>query len=98
MDNNTFKTIVSTVRKLVIKASENNINKMKEYADVLPKILIVSEVELLIDNDIEDSFSVSVEKASGYKCERCWSFSRTVGSFDDHPGICDRCREIVTKL
>ncbi|NMA06410.1 MAG: class I tRNA ligase family protein, partial [Ruminococcaceae bacterium] len=84
--------------KVIIRASADEINRMKDYADILPKILIVSEVELLTDDNLEEVISISVEKASGHKCERCWSFSRTVGSFDDHPGICDRCREIVTKL
>jgi len=84
--------------KVIITASSDEINRLKDYADILPKILIVSEVELLSDDNIEDGISISVEKASGHKCERCWSFSKTVGSFDDHPGICDRCREIVTKL
>ena len=41
--------------------------------------------------------SFSVEKADGAKCERCWCYSETVGEDHDHPTLCKRCVEQVTK-
>jgi isoleucyl-tRNA synthetase len=35
---------------------------------------------------------IKVGKAPGEKCERCWNRSTFVGTFSDHPGICERCR------
>ncbi len=35
--------------------------------------------------------SVEIEKADGEKCDRCWNYSLSVGSFADDPTICDRC-------
>jgi len=35
--------------------------------------------------------AVTVEKAAGEKCERCWIYSETVGSYADHPTICGKC-------
>lgn len=41
--------------------------------------------------------SIVVEKATGEKCERCWSISATVGANDAHPTVCARCAEVVEK-
>lgn len=41
--------------------------------------------------------SIVVEKATGEKCERCWSISETVGSKAEHPTVCARCAEVVEK-
>lgn len=41
--------------------------------------------------------SIVVEKATGEKCERCWSISPTVGSNEAHPTVCARCAEVVEK-
>lgn len=41
--------------------------------------------------------SVVVEKATGEKCERCWSISETVGSNEAQPTVCARCAEVVEK-
>ncbi len=34
---------------------------------------------------------ITVDKASGEKCERCWNRRLTVGKFEEHPGICEQC-------
>lgn len=41
--------------------------------------------------------SIVVEKATGEKCERCWSISETVGSNEAQPTVCARCAEVVEK-
>jgi isoleucyl-tRNA synthetase len=38
-----------------------------------------------------------VEKATGEKCERCWTISETVGSEETHPTLCKRCADVVNK-
>ncbi len=38
---------------------------------------------------------VSVERAPGRKCERCWTFSETVGTLPVHPGVCERCASVL---
>jgi isoleucyl-tRNA synthetase len=43
----------------------------------------------------ESGFKVSVDKADGAKCERCWRFSGSVGTLAAHPTICDRCAKVV---
>ena len=40
-------------------------------------------------------FAITVEKATGTKCERCWNYRSAVGSSTEHPTLCDRCIEAV---
>jgi isoleucyl-tRNA synthetase len=72
---------------------------LKEYAEEMKSLFIVSQVDL-VDNDgaenpyKSDEFEglkVWVSKARGLKCERCWNYSVSVGKNPEHPTICDRC-------
>lgn len=38
---------------------------------------------------------IGVSRADGDKCERCWNYSPQVGSFVEHPTLCDRCFNVV---
>lgn len=46
----------------------------------------------------ESGCSVSVSRAPGAKCERCWYQCTSVGSHSDHPTLCSRCRGVVRDL
>jgi len=39
---------------------------------------------------------IGVSRADGSKCERCWNYSQVVGSFVDHPTLCERCYKVIT--
>jgi isoleucyl-tRNA synthetase len=39
--------------------------------------------------------TVTVEKAQGGKCERCWCISEEVGKDAAHPTLCKRCASVV---
>ena len=74
---------------------------LKENESVLPEILIVSSVKIT-DGDGGDfhgdmSVGVTVRKAGGEKCERCWSYSDTVGSNAEHATLCARCAKIISE-
>ena len=53
-----------------------------ELVDSLPNAEYKSEFEIA---------TVAVVKADGEKCDRCWNYSTSVGSFPEDPTICDRC-------
>jgi isoleucyl-tRNA synthetase len=40
-------------------------------------------------------FIVTVEKADGHKCDRCWNYSTSVGLSPKHPLLCDRCETVI---
>jgi isoleucyl-tRNA synthetase len=70
--------------------------------DFLPTFFIVSAVELS-DESMKDSYrsteidglEITIERAGGLKCQRCWNWSTTVGRFTDKPDICERCYNVV---
>ncbi|MET0516338.1 MAG: isoleucine--tRNA ligase [Nitrospiraceae bacterium] len=41
---------------------------------------------------------IDVAKADGVKCDRCWNYRPAVGTYIDHPTLCDRCIEPVRKI
>lgn len=41
---------------------------------------------------------VTVDRADGLKCERCWVYSTEVGCCKAHPTLCLRCADVVQEL
>ncbi len=62
-----------------------------KYQSLLQEMLIVSQVHLTqgAANLIE------VSKASGDKCERCWTYSLEIGQNKKYPTVCPKCSEAL---
>lgn len=73
---------------IVIHASAEDYEKYNALAEQLAEILIVSDVKVE-KSDSETGFEVV--KADGDKCERCWCYSKYVGTNHEHPTLCQRC-------
>ena len=85
------KTIKSSLEaKITLSAGGEKLAFLKKAESELAAAFIVSEVEI---KDNGGELSITVEKAEGEKCERCWSISKTVGMNSEHPTICARCCE-----
>ncbi len=83
------KTIKSSLEsKVTLEASGETLEFLKKVEDEIKPVLIVSEVEI-VEGDGE--LRITVEKAEGEKCERCWSISKSVGQNSAHPTLCDKC-------
>lgn len=67
-------------------------------AEILKELLNVSQIEFFPgdDSDSTPANFVTIRKADGQKCARCWHYETDVGSNPDHPTICGRCVEAVT--
>ncbi|WP_077534263.1 isoleucine--tRNA ligase [Massiliimalia massiliensis] len=67
----------------------------------LKMVFICSQVEVLKgDGEFKgetEGLSVTVSKAEGEKCERCWKFDDSVGSVTGHPTLCARCAGVLEK-
>ncbi len=88
---------------------EADTEKLKEVEALLVSVLIVSGLCVTdgteAPKETEASFSfvseeipglkVTVTKAPGGKCERCWHYSESVGTQTGHATICDRCVEAL---
>jgi len=90
--------------KLIFYAKDEIRDLLIEYKDFLPTLFIVSDAsvqnyqdasrDIYTSQDLKD-LSIQVERADGAKCERCWNWSVKVGSFDEHPQICERCYHAI---
>ncbi len=57
----------------------------------LRSIFIVSAMDVVLEEGLDEPFALKVERAAGTKCARCWNYARDVGADGVHPGICGRC-------
>lgn len=57
----------------------------------LANLFIVSRVALA---EGAGPLAVSVARADGARCERCWTWSENVGRLA-HPGVCERCADVL---
>jgi len=79
--------------KLTFTGGAAELEPIKAHAEVLRELLNVSQLEIIPGPDRE--IKVSVSKAAGQKCERCWHWETDVGSTVEHPTICARCVKAV---
>jgi len=69
---------------------------LDRYANELPGLFIVSQVELR--NHAKSDLEITVERAHGTKCERCWKYTEDVGSNPRFPTICAACASAVEQI
>jgi isoleucyl-tRNA synthetase len=66
---------------------------LQQYARELPGLFIVSQVAI----ESGDS-GISIERAAGDKCERCWKYTTDVGSNPKLPTVCAACAGAVEEM
>jgi isoleucyl-tRNA synthetase len=87
--------------KVVLTATEAELVFLGRYARDLPMLFIVSEVELKaaptdVEANNEARPQVTIERASGVKCERCWRYVPSVSSEPATAGLCERCQQALS--
>jgi isoleucyl-tRNA synthetase len=100
------KTISGALEaKVLLGAGSDLTPLLEQYKSWLPAIFIVSQVELgnpvSTDGQKSDALpglSVTVRRADGTKCERCWNYSTHVGENADYPTICERCVKALEEI
>jgi isoleucyl-tRNA synthetase len=89
------KFIGAPLEARVTLAANGDLHPLLErYAGELPGLFLVSEVALV--NEPSDTVRVTVERATGDKCERCWKYTHDVGFDTRFANICRACAEAVT--
>jgi isoleucyl-tRNA synthetase len=90
--------------KVLLNADLELKAKLKHYLPLLPGLFIVSQVELIsagageFKSQTVPSLEVTVQRAEGKKCERCWNYSTHVGESSRYPTICERCSEAIAEI
>ena len=97
------KTISSNLEaRATLSAGADLAALLRRNAKFLPGLFIVSQVEIADRNSSTPAgapdLSVSVERAHGKKCERCWNFSTRVGESSEYPTLCERCTAALAEI
>ena len=79
--------------KLTFTGSSPAVAAAQPHQESLRELLNVSQLEFKPAGDA--TLAISVSKAAGEKCERCWHWETDVGSVPEHPTICGRCVKAV---
>jgi isoleucyl-tRNA synthetase len=86
--------------QLHITAPESLYPVLDRYRGDLRYIFIVSDVVLgkapAVNGDAP--LKITVAKAPGEKCERCWNYSTHVGEDKEYPTVCERCSAVLRDL
>src|SRR6185437_15259588 len=87
--------------KVVLSATLAELALLERYAKDLPMLFIVSEVELRpVPTDVEVHEEalprVTIERAGGVKCERCWRYVNKVSADPAWAGLCERCQDALS--
>jgi isoleucyl-tRNA synthetase len=90
--------------KVVLNATPGDLATLKRHERHLPMLFIVSEVELTgSPADVIGAAGaatdgkpvITIARASGIKCERCWRIVPAVSSEPEWAGLCDRCQHAL---
>lgn len=73
--------------ELVIPQAEAHVSGK----ELLRELVNVSALNITVG----DPVGVTVAKADGQKCERCWHWETDIGQNAEHPTLCGRCVEAV---
>jgi len=90
--------------KVLLNADLELKAKLKQFLPQLPGLFIVSQVELMsagtgeFRSEAVPGLEVSVQRADGKKCDRCWNYSIHVGENSRYPTICERCSAAIAEI
>ncbi len=78
--------------KVVIGAPAQLFEILENIGDELKDLLIVSQVGI----EKSDEATITVMRADGQKCDRCWQYSTDIGASEQFPTICKRCADTLS--
>lgn len=88
--------------RVTLFAAEDIRDRLAGLESNLRDVFIVSQVFVSADPAPAGAvrteipgLAVSVEKAHGEKCARCWIYDENLGTDPDHPQICPRCTRVL---
>jgi isoleucyl-tRNA synthetase len=94
--------------RVTLRVSRGDLQRWCEaHRETLAEAFVVSGVEVHADGAPAATaggaapepglVGVTVERAPGDKCQRCWKHLPSVGTDAAHPALCDRCARVVMK-
>jgi isoleucyl-tRNA synthetase len=88
--------------RVVLSVTDAELAMLEPHAAQLPMLFIVSEVELRpvpadVEAHAEAAPRITIERASGVKCDRCWRYVPAVSTERDWAGLCERCHDALAQ-
>ena len=86
--------------QLHMAAPEQLYPVLERHRDQLRYLFIVSDVVLEKSpaSNGHAGLVVTVNRAPGQKCERCWNYSTHVGEDKIYPTVCERCSAVLAEI
>jgi isoleucyl-tRNA synthetase len=81
--------------RAILSGTDQQLSALRPHEARLPMLFIVSEVELRQAKS--EGVSITIERAAGVKCERCWRYVQKVSTDPGQPGICERCQDALAE-
>jgi len=81
--------------KVILTAPAATYTTLDNYRQHLPAWFVTSQVELSAGGD---TLAITIERAGGTKCERCWKYTTDVGADAAIPAACAACAAAVHEL
>lgn len=80
--------------KIIIDAPDEEYAALTGLGDELKDVFIVSQIEIRKAGALD----VTVLKAEGDKCERCWQYDTNILKDGKFPNVCKRCADTLSLL
>jgi isoleucyl-tRNA synthetase len=77
--------------KVRLEVSPDDHQLISKLGDEFKDLLIVSQVEITAG----DGLGITVLRADGEKCQRCWQYSTDIQTIGEFPNLCERCRDTL---
>jgi isoleucyl-tRNA synthetase len=86
--------------QLHLAAPEKLYPLLERHREQLRYLFIVSDsvLERLPASNGDSGLVITVNKAPGEKCERCWNYSPHVGEDKAYPTVCERCSAVLAEI
>jgi isoleucyl-tRNA synthetase len=90
------KTIGNSLgARVVLRARGDDAARLARYRDDLAMLFIVSQVDLEVAPGDGPGVEITVARADGNKCPRCWRIVLSMSSASGTEGLCDRCADAL---
>jgi isoleucyl-tRNA synthetase len=83
--------------RVIVSAAPKELALLERYSRQLPMLFIVSDVDVRpappdVEAHAEAKLRITIERAVGVKCERCWRYVPSVSNDPAWAGLCERCQ------
>ncbi|MBX3728276.1 MAG: isoleucine--tRNA ligase [Candidatus Sumerlaeia bacterium] len=103
------KTIGNSLEAAVVLRSGDaaTLEFLRANQALLPRLFIVSQVRIEEGADVAPldgleasrlRLALTIVRADGARCERCWTYSTENGTDPAHPALCPRCTDAMRRI